>query len=66
MSAAPRRGQDDSPVVLLCPKCGKRLPLSGPISMLGTTGVYCRGCCRTVRVSIQLGDTDRIPPSVEG
>ena len=58
MSAAPKRERIDPNVLLLCPECRKRLPLSGRLLMRGTTGVYCRGCHRTVQVSIEVGDDD--------
>lgn len=58
MSAAPKRERTDPNVLLLCPKCGKRLPLSGSLAMLGTTGVYCRGCRRTIQVSMDMGEDE--------
>ncbi len=46
----------NSTVVLLCPNCQKRLPLSGRLSMRGTTGIYCRHCRRTVQVTMDVAD----------
>ena len=46
----------DGSLVLLCPNCDKRLPLSGTLSMRGTTGIYCRHCHRTVQVTMDLPD----------
>lgn len=48
----------------MCPNCGKRLPLSGRLCMRGTTGIYCRGCHRTVQVSMEIDD-DETSASVE-
>ena len=62
MSAAPKRHRADDALLLLCPKCQKRLPLSGRVSMNGTTGLYCRGCRRTVQVSIEVGDDEAKTP----
>jgi hypothetical protein len=47
------------PVFLLCPNCKKRLPLSGTLSMRGSTGVFCRNCHSTVRVSMDIEDARR-------
>jgi hypothetical protein len=54
----------NSPVVLRCPRCGKRLPFSGTLSMLGTASVYCRNCGRTVEVTMRIPD-DETPNPVE-
>jgi len=50
------RAHQDSALVLLCPNCDKRLPLSGKLSMRGTTGIYCRHCHQTVQVSMDVVD----------
>jgi hypothetical protein len=48
------RNRATSPVELRCPICGKRLPFSGPLSMLGTASVYCRNCRRVVKVTMAI------------
>ena len=45
-------------VTLLCPRCKKRLPLGGTLSMRGTTGIFCRHCRHTVQVTMELADKD--------
>jgi len=45
-------------VTLLCPRCAKRLPLGGTLSMRGTTGIFCRHCRRTVQVTMEMVDKD--------
>jgi predicted amidophosphoribosyltransferase len=50
------RTHEDSALVLLCPNCDKRLPLSGKLSMRGTTGIFCRHCRQTVQVSMDVVD----------
>ena len=56
MAVSRNTGTQDSPVILACPNCGKRLPLSGTLSMRGTTGVFCRHCHRTVQVTMDLAN----------
>ena len=65
MSAAPKRHRADDHLLLLCPKCHKRLPLSGRVSMSGTTGVFCRGCRRTVQVSIDVREEEASPTEAQ-
>lgn len=47
-----------SRVTLLCPNCRKLLPLSGTLSMRGTTGIFCRSCQRTVQISMDIEEDD--------
>ena len=54
MVVSRNESKQSSPVILLCPNCDKRLPLSGTLSMRGTTGIYCRHCHRTVQVTMDL------------
>ncbi len=54
MSQAAKQDLSDARVALLCPNCGKRLPLSGRFSVRGTAGVFCRGCQRTVQISMDM------------
>ena len=46
----------DCPLVILCPGCGKRLPMGGKLSMQGTTGIFCRNCHRTVQITMALAE----------
>ena len=46
----------NSLLVILCPQCRRRLPLSGEICMSGTVGLFCRGCRRTIQITVNLAD----------
>ena len=56
INAVAGKSCENSHVVLCCPNCGKRLPLSGTLCMLGTTGVYCRYCRRTIEITMRIAD----------
>ncbi len=65
MVAAVNDARTTSPVFLLCPKCQKRLPLSGSLSIRGSVGIYCRNCHRTVRLSMDVVDTDPVEDNAQ-
>lgn len=56
MANSSDHAREDSALILLCPNCDKRLPLSGKLSMRGTTGIFCRHCRQTVQVSMDVVD----------
>ncbi len=62
MTASAQPEPLDARVVLMCPNCGKRLPLSGRFSVIGTAGVFCRGCQRTVQISMDIEEDDAGAP----
>ena len=58
MPATNGKDKEFARVTLLCPCCGKRLPLGGTLSMRGTTGIFCRHCRRTVQVTMEMVEKD--------
>lgn len=60
MAVAVNDARTTSPVFLLCPNCQKRLPLSGPLSIRGHLGVFCRYCHCTVRLSMEVVGTGQM------
>ena len=60
MSVAVSDATKTAPVMLLCPNCHKRLPLSGPFSMRGSLGVFCRNCRCTVPLSMEVIGADQM------
>jgi predicted amidophosphoribosyltransferase len=59
MAAAASDSKSTSAVLLLCPNCQKRLPMSGSLSMRGTAGIYCRNCRCTVQLSMDVIAADQ-------
>jgi len=63
MSAGNNKDKTYDTVTLLCPRCRKRLPLGGTLSMRGTTGIFCRHCRRTVQVTMEMVEKDSMGES---
>ena len=62
MAATNDTPKEQKTVALLCPLCGKRLPVSGTLSMRGTTGIFCRHCRHTVQVTMEVADKKNASP----
>ncbi|MFW6115849.1 MAG: hypothetical protein ACOC7Y_02180 [Chloroflexota bacterium] len=73
MRPAPQYCRACTRVVLFCPECGKRLPLSGEQRFQGTVTVFCRHCRCGIEIALKVvirprkepGPQDE-PPCPEG